>query len=89
MRNLDLSRGDMVMAIRDLDPLGANVRIGMLGVVFEPANWYSDNGGPMVRWLNMGVCNVYPGDIVLINRSLKEFEDQDTGEIFSLPLHRK
>ncbi len=62
-----LGRGDMVLALRHLDPRGANVRVGTLGVVFEEANAYGDRSGPMVRWLNMGACNVYEGDCILVD----------------------
>ena len=64
MEHIHLKRGDVVSAVRLLDVKGANVRPGTLGVVFEEADFYKGNGGPMVRWMNMGVCNVYPGDVV-------------------------
>ena len=58
-----LSVGDKVVALRDLDPTGSNVRAGTCGIVFEPQNAYGDGGGPMVRWSNGTSCNVYPGDV--------------------------
>lgn len=67
MKNLDLRRGEIVIAIRHLDKQGADVRRGTLGVVFEEANAYNDGGGPMVRWMNMGACNVYPGDVIKLS----------------------
>jgi len=81
MRQLDLERGDMVIAVRHLDPNGANVRKGTFGVVFERANHYSDGGGPMVRWANMGVCNVYSGDVARISNINQEILDPETGEL--------
>ena len=61
---LDLSRGTLVEALRDLDPEGANVAKGTLGVVFEESNFYGDGCGPMVRWATGGACNVYHGDVI-------------------------
>lgn len=62
----DLRVGTIVVAIRDLDPSGAAVRAGTLGVVYMPAD--SDPGfGPLVRWLNMGTCNIYEGDVNVIS----------------------
>lgn len=58
-----LKRGDVVTARRNIDPKGADVRPGTRGVVFELANAFNDGGGPMVRWMNMGACNIYDGDI--------------------------
>ena len=58
-----LKRGDMVIALEHLDKIGVDVRVGTIGVVFEEYNYYNDNGGPMVRWLNMGACNVYDGQV--------------------------
>jgi len=88
MKNLSLFRGDVVVAIRHLDQPGANVRRGTLGVVFEEANAYNDGGGPMVRWMNMGACNVYPGDIIKL-LSYKEEDSEvvnaESGEINSIP----
>jgi len=58
--------GDIVRALRNLDPDGAHVHKGDLGVVFAPDNYYSDGNGPMVRWFCVqghqvglgGACNV-------------------------------
>ena len=59
MKNSDkLERGDMVVAARDLSPI-VDVPKGTLGVVFEPADYYGDDGGPMVRWFTGEACNVY------------------------------
>ena len=57
-----LRRGDVVIARCHLDAEGANVRPGTIGVVFEETNAYGDGNGPMVRWLNLGACNIYNGD---------------------------
>lgn len=58
-----LGRGDVVVARIHIDPEGANVRPGTMGVVFEVSNAYNDGNGPMVRWMNMGACNVYDRDL--------------------------
>lgn len=61
-----LRRGMIVMAKRQLDVVGANVRPGTLGVVFEEHDEFEQGAGPMVRWMNMGACNVYPGDVDIL-----------------------
>ena len=61
-----LHRGDIVQAIRRLDPEGADVRPGVLGVVFEEAEYHEPDSGPMVRWANMGVCNIYDCDVQVV-----------------------
>jgi len=81
----DLVRGDMVMATKHLDVKGANVRPGTLGVVFEEANAYKDGGGPVVRWMNCGICNIYQGDVVKVPLSKYEIVDVETGEILHSP----
>ena len=43
--------------------VGAQVRAGTVGVVFEEGD---GSYGPLVRWENGGVCNVYPGDVGLL-----------------------
>ena len=67
----NLQRGDMVIALRNLDPSGANVRKGTVGVVFEENNAFSDGGGPVVRWMNCGMCNVYEGEVERIAHNFK------------------
>lgn len=74
----DLKKGTIVRAIRDLDPVGANVHQGDLGVVKAEAGAYEDDNGPMVRWFRVadglpqfhvstaGICNVYEGDVEVI-----------------------
>jgi len=62
-----LKRGTVVQAIRNLDSSGAKVREGTQGVVFEEANFHEPNSGPMVRWVNMGMCNIYIGDVKVIS----------------------
>jgi hypothetical protein len=59
-----LQRGDMVRAAKNLDVFGANVSKGTLGVVFEEADFYGEDEGPMVRWFTGTACNVYDGDVV-------------------------
>ena len=62
-------RGDCVMAVRRLDQEGAHVIPGSQGVVFEEAVRYLDKNhpdeGPLVRWCDGTVCNVYAGDTAL------------------------
>lgn len=70
----ELRRGDVVMALKNVDPKGANARRGTQGVVFEETNAHKDGNGPMVRWANMGACNVYDGDVKLV---FEEHEEQD------------
>jgi hypothetical protein len=64
----DLRRGDVVMAIRRIDPSAANVLPGTQGVVFEQSNFYEPNTGPMVRWMNMKVCNIYNSAVVTVGQ---------------------
>lgn len=80
----ELSRGDVVLAIKNLDPYGANVRKGTVGIVFEETNAYGDNGGPMVRWTNMGACNIYQGDVIQIDYNSPKIDltDEETGEVY-------
>jgi hypothetical protein len=62
----NLQPGDIVVAGKDLDPEGCNVKAGTYGVVFGEINYYGDDAGPIVRWFTgepLGVCNVYDGDI--------------------------
>lgn len=62
-----LKPGDVVQCAQDeLDWEGANVRKGTMGVVFALWNHYGDGAGPMVRWMNLGCCNVYPGDVTIL-----------------------
>lgn len=72
-KNLELHRGTVVVALRHLDPGVADVHPGTRGVVFEPANAYGDNCGPMVCWLHpnglSSMCNVYPGDVEVERRT--------------------
>lgn len=62
-KEVDLGRGTLVISLRPLDPSGANVRAGMLGVIFEDAEYHEDGTGPMVRWFSGGACNVYDGQV--------------------------
>lgn len=54
-----LIRGDIVVARQPVDPVAANAQVGDLGVVFEPANYYGDGGGPMVRWFSGGALVMF------------------------------
>jgi len=60
-------RGTLVIATRHVDPDGADVPKGMLGVVFEEAQFHELNSGPMVRWMSGGACNVYIDDVELVD----------------------
>lgn len=62
----DLPRGAVVSAARPLD--GGYVRVDTLGVVFETANHHHDDAGPLVRWVDGLICNVYDGDVNVIYR---------------------
>lgn len=73
MANLGCKRGQLVCATKHLDPQGANVTPGTLGVVFEEANAYGDGNGPMVRWFTGGCCNVYPGDVETEKSDFKHY----------------
>ena len=63
---LNLSRGTLVRAIQYLDPEAADVLTGTLGVVFEEADYHKDGCGPLVRWFTGTVCNVYEGDVEVV-----------------------
>lgn len=78
---LNLEPGTIVRALRDLDPQGANVAKGDLGVVTHVANYYEDGYGPIVHWFRVvedeagfplhrvgtgGCCNVYEGDVEVV-----------------------
>lgn len=63
IRVKDLIRGDVVLAIKLLDRGAANVKPGTMGVVFQQANYHEDGAGPIVRWMNMSVCNIYEDDV--------------------------
>ncbi len=52
-----------VVALRDIDPEGANVQAGDEGTVVLSANHYNDGCGPLVAWTKGGYCNVYEGDV--------------------------
>ncbi len=56
-----LKRGDVVFALRDLP---GEVFKHQRGVVFDEANAYGDGFGPMVRWANGYMCNVYAKDAI-------------------------
>jgi hypothetical protein len=75
----NLKRGTLVVATGDLDPEGANVPKGTLGVVFEEANAYGDGGGPMVRWTNGGACNVYSDWVMESNKKPKDIDPYTVG----------
>jgi hypothetical protein len=64
MNTSKLQRGDLVKSARDLDPTGACVPQGTLGVVFEEAGYYDIDEGPMVRWFNGGCCSVTDDDVI-------------------------
>jgi hypothetical protein len=60
-----LQRGDLVKAARNIDPTGACIPEGTLGVVFEEDGYYALDEGPMVRWYTGGCCNVTDDDVLL------------------------
>jgi hypothetical protein len=56
----ELKRGDRVRAVA-VPVEATDAPPGTFGVVFEEADAYGDDGGPMVRWATGGACNVYDG----------------------------
>jgi hypothetical protein len=60
-----LKRGDLVVARVDFSEEIVAVKKGTLGVVFEEADYYGDDAGPMVRWFNGQACNVYDDTVDL------------------------
>lgn len=63
MSSSELQRGTLVRATKVIDPEGAHVEIGTLGVCFEQRNYYGDGAGPMIRWVTGAACNVYASDV--------------------------
>lgn len=58
----NLKRGDLVEAVAvPKDYTSPDPEPGERGVCFEEADAYGDNNGPMVRFANGGVLNVYEG----------------------------
>jgi hypothetical protein len=55
----DFPRGTLVEATEDISHIVRGVGPGMLGVVFEEANFHEECSGPMVRWFNGTCCNAY------------------------------
>lgn len=66
MKVNELQPGAMVKAKRWVDPPGANARPGEIGVVFRESDYHGDGGGPMVRWVSGGCCNVYEEDVEIL-----------------------
>ena len=60
-------RGHLVVALQHLDPSGSKIPKGAIGVVFEEAEFHEPNSGPMVRWVLGGMCNVYKGQVDLVD----------------------
>jgi hypothetical protein len=68
--------GQRVKALRHLDPEGANVKKGAIGVVAQAIEWDEDTHlpfyGPRVEWEpgperpRGGTCNIYKGDVEVI-----------------------
>ncbi len=59
--------GDIVIALRDLDPAGADVSQGTYGVIIaEPGFYGPGHTGHTVQWLQTDknkVCDVFEGDV--------------------------
>ncbi len=72
-----LEPGNIVRALINLDPIGANVPIGTIGVVFGETNYYKDGCGPIVRWLTErgGCCNVYEGDVEEMDSTGRNYDE--------------
>lgn len=47
----ELGRGSVVQAAKDMDPAGAHVERGDVGVVFQEHGFHGPDEGPMVRWI--------------------------------------
>ncbi len=62
-----LKPGDLVEAV-DVpeDITRPHPQPGERGVCFGERNCYGDGNGPMVRFMNGGVCNVYDGWVRLV-----------------------
>lgn len=65
----DLDPGDEVVVLRDLDATPA--KKGMVGVCFREADFHEPDSGPMVRFENGSVCNVYEGDVERVADGLR------------------
>lgn len=86
---LECEIGDTVVAIQDLTDVTAGVVAGTFGVVFAPTNFYGDGAGPMVRFVNGGVCNVYEGWVAKVKLNPEELTFFNTlkwiiGDLYSL-----
>ena len=79
-----ITKGLFVEAIRNLDPSGARVKAGMVGICFGDENCYGDGCGPIIRWQNGGTCNVNDASVKVLEGQLlpedfvvKEIEDDE------------
>jgi len=66
MKTANLKRGTLVISNIHLN--ACNTPAGTLGVVFEETDAYGDGGGPMVRFVNDHACNVYEGDVSVVEQ---------------------
>ena len=75
MKTMNLKPGTRVVALRRLDPRGANVKPLTQGTVIEGKTRGTLVGtnkkvgpvfGPLVDWDTAGVCNVYPGHVAVV-----------------------
>jgi len=62
----EVKRGRFVRAFTPLDPEGANVKKGDVGVVVAEAGHNGSEAGPLVRWQHGTTCNVYEGQVEVL-----------------------
>lgn len=62
-----LKCGTRVRALRMVDEGAANARPGAEGYVLEEANAHEDACGPVIQWDRGGMCNVYDGDVEVVD----------------------
>lgn len=63
----ELQVGTCVKALRVLDPEVLKVREGETGKVYAESNHFGDNCGPLIKWDYGGYCNVYEGDVEVVD----------------------
>lgn len=61
-----LGPGTVVRAAQDLDPSGADVKKGMVGIVRVPSNEQVPGTGPCVAWENGRTCSVRDDDVEIV-----------------------
>lgn len=67
MKVRELQVGTRVKALRVIDPEVLKVQEGETGKVVAVSNHFGDNAGPLIKWDNDGYCNVYEGDVEVVD----------------------